>query len=351
MFERSSILPLDQRKQRILKLIVHDYVQTAEPVASEFLVSRHRLEVRSATVRNEMAEMSEMGYLRQPHTSAGRVPSDLGYRFYVDRLMEPGTLRGDQRDAARSAYGDLESDIEHILLETCRVLAYLTRYASVATQTSGNEVEIRHVSLSALQKDKLLLIIAFSDGRVEHRILRGEALAKRELAQVSAALEDCLSDRTVGEVWSGAAVETPPQIARYADLFQLAAGLVRQAAKNVLEGGVFVDGTGYILRQPEFQDVHRAEALLEALEQRRSLFNMLSTALLGPETFVVIGSENPCAEMRECSFVASRYQIAGRSGGAIGVVGPTRMDYRRAVAAVRFMANSLTDLLTSLSIG
>ena len=351
MFKRDMQSPLDERKRKILKLVVHDYVQTAEPVASESLVSRHRLDVKPATVRNEMAEMADMGYLRQPHTSAGRVPSDLGYRFYFDRLMPSRTLGAREREMARSACDDAEADVERILLETCRVLSALTRYASVATQTSDDEVEVSHVSLAQLHGDKLLLVIVFSDGQVAHRLLRATVAAKRELARVSAALDAGLSDRTVGEICAGLAVEAPPEIAAHAELFRLAFGQVRQAARDLLQGGVYVDGTSFILRQPEFQDVHKVEAVLDALEQRQSLFQVLSMALLGPEAFVVIGSENPCVEMRECSFVAARYSIGDRLGGTIGVVGPTRMDYRRAVAAVDFMAKNLTGLLTFLSIG
>ena len=351
MFKRMSESPLDERKRKILKLVVHDYVQTAEPVASESLVSRHRLEVKPATIRNEMAEMADMGYLRQPHTSAGRVPSDLGYRFYFDRLMPSRTLGAREREMARSACDEAEADVERILLETCRVLSALTRYASVATQTSDDEVEISHVSLAPILGDKLLLVIVFSNGQVAHRLLRATVAAKRELARVSAALDAGLSDRTVGEICSSPAVEAPPEIAPCSgELFRLAFAQVRQAAQDLLQGGVYVDGTSFILRQPEFQDVHKVEAVLDALDQRQSLFQVLSTALLGPGTFVVIGCENPCVEMRECSFVASSYSIGGRTSGSIGVVGPTRMDYRRAVGAVQFMASNLSDLLTSLSI-
>jgi len=298
-----------------------------------------------------MAEMSDMGYLRQPHTSAGRVPSDLGYRFYVDRLMSIGMLGQRERELARSAYDETENDLERILAETCKVLSGLTKYASVATQRSDDDVEIRHVSLTPLHTNRSLLIIVFSNGRVEHRIFRAQAAVRRDLSRVSSTLDACLSNRSVGEICAGPDMETPPAIAAHAEIFQSALGHVRQVARTLLEGGIFVDGANYILRQPEFQDVHKAEAVLDELEQRKDLFRILSVALLGPETCIVIGSENPCVEMRECSFVASRYRIGDRLGGTIGVIGPTRMDYRRAVAAVDFMAKNLTDLLTYLSIG
>lgn len=342
-------LPLDERKRTILKLVVHDYVRTAEPVGSEMLVSRHRLSVKPATIRNEMAEMSSLGYLRQPHTSSGRVPSEQGYRFYVDQLMPQSTLPTRQQKAAQSAYHDLEADLERILVETCRVLSRLTSYASVAIQTSTDRVEIRHVSLTRVADDKLLLVVVFSDGRVEHRIVL--AAAGSHPNRVSTALNASFSGRTVEEVCAGSEVEPPAEVAAYSALFQAAAAQVRHVARTVLEGDIYIDGANYILRQPEFRDVKKAEEVLAALDQRKGLFEILSRALLGPDTSIVIGSESPCVEMQECSFVARRYSIGGRPAGTIGVVGPTRMDYRRACAAVRFMAQNLTDLLTSLSIG
>jgi heat-inducible transcriptional repressor len=344
-------MELGDRRRKILTAVVNDYVQTAEPVGSESLVHRYDFGVKPATIRNELAAMSEMGYLRQPHTSAGRVPSDMGYRYYVDELMPDATLEPSETRRAKRHYDPRESEVDDILQQTCRILSGLTRYTSLATPPQMEAVSVKHVALSIIGQGRILVITILNTGHIDHRVLDYIAkVGSSDLMAMGNFLSTRFRDAELNAFSARADQELPSELQRLNRLYRKATGLVKQALANATDDEVYVEGTANILRQPEFSDRDRMASILEALEHRRSLYQTLSTALLGKHATVIIGSENRFDEMRECSFVASSYSIGGRTSGSIGVVGPTRMDYRRAVGAVQFMASNLSNLLTSLSI-
>lgn len=345
---------LDDRKRRILKAVVHEHLDTAEPVASESLVQHYDLGVRSATIRNEMAEMADMGYLRQPHTSAGRVPSDMGYRFYVDRLMDTPQLP--KRDAmkAKESLASAAAEFDLAVSQTCRILTGLTRYTSIATQIVGVETNIRHISLSRITGRKLLLVVVLSDGRVEHRIVDpGIQVQERDVIYGANLLTAHFCGINIETVLSA-------EDSDFLQPMSQSTGAIYASAKEVLknvaeslslsEASVHIEGTNYILSQPEFQDVLRLTSILSALEERTRLYQLLSRLVLGPDVTVIVGTENPYNEMHDTSFVATSYKIGDKVVGTIGVMGPTRMNYRHAVAAVEVMARNLSNLLTDLSL-
>jgi len=344
---------LDERKRRILKAVVHEHVETAEPVGSEALALHYDLGVRPATIRNEMAEMADMGYLRQPHTSAGRVPSDMGYRFYVDRLMGSAILLRREASRAGERLAAEATELDRVISQTCRILSGLTRYTSIATQPTAQNTIISHVSLSKVAGRKLLLVVALSDGRVEHRILDlGAEVSDADMVRTS----NLLASRFVGEeidaIGAPATDAALPQAQPLASVCAEVLAVLRQVAESVSlsEAEVWIEGTSYFFKQPEFKDVAKLDAVLAALEERKRLYQLLTRTILGPNVTVVIGSENPYHEMHGTSFVASRYKIGDRVAGTIAVIGPTRMDYRGAVAAVEAMARNLGELLTLLSL-
>jgi len=345
-------MELGERKRRILGAIVHDYVATAEPVGSELLAFKYNLGVKPATIRNEMAAMSELGYLRQPHTSAGRVPSDLGYRYYVDRLMPAPRLGHRESDRARRGFDNCETEVEELIQQTCRILSSLTMYTSVATPPRTDTVCVQHIMISIVKPGKLLVVTVLNTGHVDHRFVdyEGSLAATDAMAMTNLANERLKGSESGDAVLQGGG-PCPRELIRHKDVYGKVVQTVRQALTAAEDDDLYMDGTGNILRQPEFHQAERVTALLNALEQRKTLFQILSRALLGPDVTVIIGSENQLSDMRECSFVTARYSVGDRVLGSIGVIGPTRMDYRRAVAAVRFMASSLGEMLMHLGIG
>lgn len=343
---------LNIRKVRILQAIVNDYVLTTKPVGSERLIEIYHIGCKSATVRNEMAEMAEMGYLTQPHTSAGRIPTDRGYRYYVDVLMDPPKAL-DDADVQQAQAGAPQgaSEIEEIIAQTCRVLTGLTSYVSLATDPDTDSTRVRHVYLSPATPRHVLLVMLLSTGHVEHRLVELETVpAEPALLRLSNYLNTLAGGLELAQIERTVCTpEVPTELAGYAALLPRLASALAQMANALCERRVFLEGTSQLLRQPEFQDVQRLETLLNALESRSALYEALRRALPNSQMSVQIGTENLFAPMRECSLVITTYRIGNRPVGYLGVVGPTRMNYDRAVAAVTLMAGNLSNLLTNLS--
>jgi heat-inducible transcriptional repressor len=336
-------MDLDSRKQSLLQAIVVTYVERAEPVGSSFLAGQESLGVRSATIRNELAEMTERGYLRQPHTSAGRIPSDLGYRYFVDHLMTWDRLPAAEARTLRAAQKVSEGDLEVLLAQTVRVLSSLTRYTSVATPPTSDEPLIRQVHVVQLGGKRLLAVVVLDNGQIVHRFTDVPAdLSPSEVTQLSNVLDGILANSPAN---------TPHEV-RWDDSLN---PQIRQAAQALLtviergiageEGDLYLDGASRMLDQPEFRESDRVEPLVRFLEERKTAFETLQHMLKNQSLAVSIGHENPHESMQEVSVVAAKYEAGPRSSGWVAVLGPTRMHYSNAVAAVHFAARSLTETL------
>ncbi|MHB9035637.1 MAG: heat-inducible transcriptional repressor HrcA [Armatimonadota bacterium] len=345
------ITPLDSRKRIILKAVVTDYVRTVEPVGSHHLAARYEFGVKSATIRNEMAELADLGYLHQPHTSAGRIPSDLGYRFFVDRLM--GEFCVDTQDAARvkNKLEPRRTEVDVIIEQSCRILSDLARYTSLATHPAVKDTVISHISVADIGHGKMLVVVVLNSGRVLHEMLEFDSCPARiNPVKATNFLSRKLAGRALVSVTASAMEPVPEDAADMTELLGKVLRFLRRETEPSEVTDVHLEGTSYIVGQPEFKDAERLEAVLSILEKRSALYKLFSAVYLGRDVTVIIGSENPLDEMRDCSFVGTTYRISGRIAGTIGVLGPTRMDYPRAVSAVEFMANNLGELLTALSV-
>ncbi len=355
-------MELDLRKQRILQAIVQDYVATAEPVGSQVLVERYSLGVKSATIRNEMAEMSERGYLRQPHTSAGRVPSDLGYRFYVNRLMPLPVIQEGEAVTIRGAVATASSELDAILRRTCQLLTTMTRLPAVATTPeNARETQLRQVFVSPAGADKTLLVLLFSTGRTANRVLSEANITASGALTLANALNDLFAGRSLSEPGSDSVnkgTEPPADIRRqYGALWPRLVAEVTETVKAIAseEAPVYVEGASAVLELPEFRDADRLGQLLSTLQERAAVLEMLGRAFgaapngAAPASVqVAIGEEMGRSDLAPYAVVMSPYFIGDNERGAIGVLGPTRMDYARASASVAFMAQTMGDLLTRL---
>ena len=345
--------PLDARKVKILEAVVHDYVTTTKPVGSERLIEVYRLGCKSATVRNEMAEMAEMGYLVQPHTSAGRIPTDRGYRYYVDELMDPpGALKATEAATAKKKSRQAHTEIEQILQQTCRILSEITSYTSVATDPSSSSTSLRRVYLSAASNRHILLVVLLSNGHVEHRLVETDAVpGENALLLLSNYVNAQVGGKDLDDIgrMSGPG-EIPADLHPYGAALMKVWPVLKQSALAFTERRVYLEGTNRLLHQPEFHDIQRLEGLLSALQQRTTLYQVLSRSLQDNSTTITIGAENNLPAMQNCSIITTSYRIGQRPAGYLGVVGPTRMNYDRSVAAVRLMAHNLSQMLTHLSL-
>ena len=346
-------MPLDLRKVRILQAIVNDYVLTTKPVGSERLIEAYHLGCKSATVRNEMAEMSEMGYLVQPHTSAGRIPTDRGYRYYVDQLMvQDSALTEEEVRNAELLSAKARTEIETIIQQTCRILSRLTSYTSLATDPSTGTNTVRRFYLAEASPRHVLMVLLLSTGPVEHHLIELESsLSESILIRLSNYINPLLAGHELeGLTRAIRPRKLPAEIAPYGNVLDKIFTALGQVAYKLSERHIFLEGANQLLRQPEFHDVQRLENLLNALEERNALYQLLSRGLHSCDVTIIIGAENGWEPMQECSIVTTSYQIGTRTVGYLGVVGPTRMRYDHAAAAVNLMARNLSSVLTNLSL-
>jgi heat-inducible transcriptional repressor len=336
---------VEDRKMAVLRAIVEDYVATQEPVGSRALVERHQLGVSPATVRNDMASLEEEGLIHQPHTSAGRIPTDKGYRLFVDRLSQVKPLTPAERRAITTL---LEGavDLDDVVQRSVRLLAQLTRQVAIVQYPTLSRSTVRHVEIVTLSSTRLLLVLILSTGRVEQRVVElPDTLADGKVAD----LRLILNRTVVGERIAVAAerLAAIPETAALEDrpvLSILVAALVEAMSDHRSDERVMVGGTANLTRFGDGYEV-TIRPLLEALEEHVVLLKLLGEASSPATLTVRIGSEVPYEGFASTSVVATGYGPGAESLANLGVVGPTRMDYPGAMASVRAVAQYLSKIL------
>jgi heat-inducible transcriptional repressor len=338
-------MSLDDRKAQLLRAVVHDFIQQAKPVGSKTLADRYALGLSAATIRNELAALEEQGYLSHPHTSAGRVPTDLGYRFYVDSLSGVGKLARAQEEAI-ARYFEGAADLEETMRRTSVLLARLTQYTAMVAPPSLDRSRLRHIELVGLGRHVVMVVIIVDTGRVEKRLVESTfEVAADDLDELRRRFLDALVGERLdrAELVLGALGERVPP-GRQA-LFDLLADAVGQMVSDQTSERVFIGGQAHLAGPDAFDGLETVHRVYEALEQQVLVLRLLRAVLDSDEQLsVTIGSENTVAGIEACSLVTSAYGT-GDAAGSIGVIGPTRMDYLRAMAAVQAVARYLGDVL------
>lgn len=345
--------PLTERKKSILRAIVQDYVESAEPVGSKALLTRHQLGISSATVRNEMAELEEEGYLEQPHTSSGRVPSDKGYRAYVDDML---TLREIPETDKQRLEEELEAnvhEIQSLIRQAAGVLSEETELASlVLTPTYGSST-LRQIKILMIEPGRALVVVVLSAGIVRDRLIQVPgSLSQEQLREIAEAVEKHLSGRKLEDislvtVTDAGQQEAIPDVLLNQVLFETYLSI--KQAENI---DVYLQGSHRLLEQPEFSDVKKAHRFLNTINQNGLVAGYLSElqddvkAEEGQPAYAVrIGQEIALEGMEDCSFVSSSYRIGHEIRGKIAVIGPKRMLYSKIISDVSFINQSLNRLI------
>ncbi len=337
--------PLNKREQQILQTVIHHYILTASPVGSRALTRHYHLNLSAATVRNVMADLEEKGCLTQPHTSSGRVPTDLGYRFYVDFLMALQQLPEQDRRAIDVHISNQSSDIESILHTTVRLLGDLSRQLGVGLAPSFSEGRLERLDLVPLGGDKVLVVIALKTG-IARTITLEISLAQREeqLNRITRVLNQRLAgltlreiETTIGERLQGVR-ELPVHVAR---VFIEAAHKVFHPASTA--GEVVIDGARNIIDQPEFSDSDQFRSIIELIEDKQMVVHILKEHLQ-QERPITIGNEIMEQRISQCSIISANYSV-GDLHGTLGIIGPRRMDYGRILALVDYTARRINENL------
>ncbi len=344
----NTLYQLDSRKDRILHAVVSDYIATAEPIGSEWLVAHYDFGVKPATIRSEMAEMADLGYLKQPHVSAGRIPSDLGYRYFVDTLIDV------KKDFDLPSHYLLQkladrATLENILIHTCRILSELTSYPTIASQPDMDQITVRHVYLSTAGSHHLVIFLLLSSGQVTHCSLNvAEIPSPSRLQEIANWLTQELSDMPFNQIANITHIEPPLRLAIFAPLISQLKDEILSVLNRLDDNRLLLEGTNLMLRQPEFQDIRRLDAVLGLLEQGAVILQLLKRFIAGDSVSVLIGSEAAVDAVKDCSVVGAQYTIGNRPAGYLAVIGPTRMEYKKTISAVDFIAHHLSDLLTEV---
>ena len=334
----------DERRLHVLRAIVADFVATHEPVGSKSLVERHELGVSSATVRNDMAVLEEDGYIVQPHTSAGRIPTDKGYRLFVDRLTGIRPVSRAERKAI-SSFLDSAVDLDNVVDRTVRLLSDITRQVAMVQYPSLSRSRIRHVELIELGNARLLVIVIADTGRVEQRVVEMPAGVRADfLGDLHARINDAVVDREFSEV-SDLTEQVAAGFSGVDDqVVRAVLGSVQEAATEEVEERVVIGGTANLARETADQP-HSVHPILEALEEHVVLLRLLGETTATDEVSVRIGHENDVVGMNAASVVSVGYGPDSSALAHLGVVGPTRMDYAGNIAAVRAVARYLGRVL------
>lgn len=337
---------LNDRRRTVLSALVDEYIARVQPVGSKVLVERYHLGCSPATVRSELAALEETGFVFQPHTSAGRIPTDSGYRVYVDDVVAEGTagLPALEAEGVRRYYAEVEHEITDLLRETSALLSRLTSYVAVVAAPTLRRARIRRVTLVPMGSRRALVVVVTDSGQVANRTIDFRMdIEPGALARVEAFLSQSL-DGSVGDETDKARHVAEAFVGPEAEIAVSIVEAVLDCLAEADEDRVLTGGVSALLAHPEFNDPATFRPLVGLLENGMSMLQVLSDVMRTPDVEVRIGHENPSVALEHASFVAARYG-EGDSGGIVGVIGPTRMDYRRAMSAVRTISETLTGVL------
>jgi heat-inducible transcriptional repressor len=354
-------ITLTNRQQQVLWATIKHYIATAEPVGSEALVKEYKLSVSPATIRNAMSVLERSGLLYQPHTSAGRIPSDSGYRLYVDQLITPANELGlpvEQLLSDRLNRDDWS--LEALLRGAAHILATVSGYITLITVPLTSSTQLRHVQLVPVDSGRVMLIFvtdSYETQSVMMELSRGDdeentdaELLERELQILSNFLNDQLRGRAISDLtqldWS----EVDREFERYAEFLRVVRAELVRRSQSSAPTQIMVSGLSEVLRQPEFSELHQVQTIIHLLEEEQHQLLPLifeqSEAQTGRRVSIRIGSENPLEPIRTCTLISTTYQRGNIPVGSVGVLGPTRMVYENAIALVEATADYLSDALT-----
>lgn len=336
---------LTDRQRMILNAIVDDYIRSAEPVGSRSISKRGDVAFSPATIRNEMADLEELGFLEQPHTSAGRVPSTKGYRYYVDHLVQRKQLNEEDLNMVRSLVSDKVNQMEQVIQHTASILSNLTNYTSILLGPEQFNTSLKHFGLVPLNATSAVAIIVTNTGHVENRTITIPPDVNMDDMQK---VVNILNTKLVGvplirlkaKLYSEVGQELERHVDHYEELVQVLEG----ALQNDEEQRVFMSGTTNMLTQPEFKDVDKVKTILDLLSETPAVMKMVASTSTGIQ--VRIGTENDHIAISDCSLITATYSLDGEPLGTIGILGPTRMEYGKVISLIDMISKDMGSLLS-----
>ena len=335
---------LDERKQKILHAIIQNYLETGEPVGSRTISKYADLGLSSATIRNEMSDLEEMGVNIQPHTSAGRIPSDMGYRFYVDQLMKE---KEQEVTEMKELMIQRQDKMELVLKQMAKVLAANTNYATMITSPQYHRTKLKFIQLSVISEDQLLAVVVAEGNVVKNKVIPiSHGLDNETILKLNILLNTSLNGLTMEEINLSTIAKLKEQAGIHSEVINSVLDAVAEAIQMDDDLEVYTSGTTNIFKYPELADSTKASALISAFEDKQQLASLMEDMKDGEDTGiqVYIGNETPGQTMKDCSVVTTTYELGEGMRGTIGIVGPKRMDYEKVVDNLKTLTNQL-DLI------
>lgn len=342
MLTRGDNMELDARKRKVLEAIVIDYIATAEPVGSRTIARKYNIGVSSATIRNEMADLEEMGLIEQPHTSAGRVPSDTGYRYYVDCIMEKKALANEAKKLIRDSFQIKIKQLEELIQLSLKILSSMTNYTSLVLAPQPDHSTLQLIQMMLVEPGKALIVIITDGGQIENRLVDiPESVTKMDLEIVSQILNEKFKGLPLKD-WDKLILNSVrSQLIKQQKVVSMALEFLDSLLREERDDKVYLAGALNIFNQPEFKDVSKVKSILELLEDEDTLSNILKDEV-EEGIQVKIGGENKYDSIKDCSLITATYKINGKTLGTIGLLGPTRMHYAKAISIMEFITDTLS---------
>jgi len=336
---------LSERQKMILSAIIDDYIRSAEPVGSRSISKRGDVGYSPATIRNEMSDLEELGFLEQPHTSAGRVPSHKGYRYYVDHLLSPGSLSALEKETITAFFQNKILEMEGVVQQAASILSSLTNYTAIVLGPETYKTTLASLQLIPLNERSAVAIIVTNTGHVENRTVTiPEGVPVNEMEKfvnvINAKLKGIPLYRLRSKLYSELINELSRHVARYEELIAVIETVLQSDESDRL----YLGGATNMLTQPEFKDVDKVKTILDLFDQTQTLLRMFESTPAGIQ--VKIGGENSLEAINNCSMITASYSIDGQSVGMIGILGPTRMDYRKVIAVLDLFTKDMTNSLS-----
>jgi heat-inducible transcriptional repressor len=336
---------LDERKCKILQAIVDDYISTAEPVGSRSIARKYGIGLSPATIRNEMADLEAMGYLEQPHTSAGRIPSPQGYRFYVDCLVNPPQLSEHDIAVITNWYEAKVKSVGEVFQETAKIISRMTHNVSLVLAPQATKSVFKYIQFLPLDERRAIIVVVTDTGFIENKVINlPEGMSLADLQQIATGINRRLSGISFDQIKTSDFREIKQNILSDPAMFESALALLRQALMVGTSERVYLGGTTQLLNKPEFRDLEKIKGLMTMLEEERLLCDILHMRD-GDGVVVTIGKENKYSGIQDCSMVQATYRVDGQVIGTLAVLGPTRMEYGKIMGVLEFMHRHLGDIL------
>ncbi len=342
---------LDDRKKRVLYAIIDSYINSAEPIGSRTITKQYDLGVSSATIRNEMSDLEGLGYLNKPHSSAGRIPSDKGYRLYVNGIlnMKRPDIDLKKKSEIRKILSSESREINELLQNSAKVLSHLTNYTALAISPQLKDSTIKHIQLIPLDKKQLLLVVVSNTDVVKNSIFRlNEEMPENQVQILSNFLNEKLRGLSIEQLNVQISKDILTEIYEFKNVIDNIIPVINKSMEDIDNIDLYFDGINKILNYPEYKDLEKAKTFMNFFEDKDSVVDILLNGAITGDISITIGDENTYNSIKDCSLLTATYKLGNKTIGKIGVIGPTRMDYIKVINDLKLFSENITELMDIL---